>query len=183
MKIQPTLETARLMLRPFTSADAPEVKRLAGDRAIASTTLSIPHPYEDGMAEAWIVTHRKEYESGKLANFAIVLRSDGALVGAIGLKIVAEHSNAELGYWIGKPFWNQGYATEAAEAVLRFAFEELDLNRVCASHVKRNPASGRVMKKIGMTHEGCRRQHVLHWGVFEDLELYGILKSDFGKNL
>jgi len=179
MKGLPTIETDRLLLRPFTLADAPDVQRLASERDIASTTLNIPHPYEDGMAEQWIEAHEERYEKGELANFAVVLRSDDSLIGSIGLSINQQHAYAELGYWIGKPYWNRGYCTEAAEAVVRYGFEVLGLKRICACHFKRNPASERVLRKIGMTHEGCLRQHVKKWGVFEDLEQYGILKSGY----
>ena len=99
-----TLTTERLVLRPFTLADAPEVQRLAGDRDVASTTLRIPHPYKEGMAEEWIGTHAEKYASGKGLSLAITLRSPGTLVGAVGLEICKEHSRAELGYWIGKPY-------------------------------------------------------------------------------
>ncbi len=179
MNERPTIETRRLTLRPFCLADAPAVQRLAGDRDIASTTQQIPHPYEDGMAEEWIGTHQGHYERGEAITFAIVRRSDNALMGAVGLRIDQQHRHAELGAWIGKPFWNQGYCTEADAAVLRYGFEELGLNRIYAGHFKRNPASGRVMQKIGMAHEGCLRQHIEKWGTFEDLELYGIPKSEY----
>jgi [ribosomal protein S5]-alanine N-acetyltransferase len=88
-------------------------------------------------------------------------------------------NQAELGYWIGKPYWGHGYCTEAAQAVLRYAFSDLAPVRVHASHFTRNPASGRVMQKIGMRHEGCRRQHVKKWDKTEDLEVYGILKLEW----
>ncbi len=179
MKERPTLETARLLLRPFTVADAPEVQRLAGDRDIASTTLNVPHPYEDGMAEQWIGTHQEKYERGELVNFAIVRRADNALMGAIGLRITPQYVHAELGYWLGKPYWNAGYCTEVAHAVVAYGFEVLGLHRLHASHMTRNPASGRVMQKIGMRYEGCSHQHVIKWGVFEDLAIYGILQSEY----
>ncbi len=179
MKEHPIIHTDRLILRPFTLADAPGVQRLAGDRDIAWATPSIPHPYEDGMAEQWISTHQERYERGELVNFAITLRSDKSLIGSIGLSIHQRYERGELGYWVGKPYWNNGYCTEAAKAVVQYAFAELGLNRIHASHLKRNPASGRVMQKIGMVYEGCQRQGVLQWGVFEDLELYGMLKSDY----
>ena len=89
------------------------------------------------------------------------------------------HANAEMGYWIGKPYWNRGYGTEAAGGVLRYAFEQLGLNRVYAAHFRRNPASGRIMQKIGMTYEGCLRQHIKKWDTFEDMEYYGILRSEY----
>jgi RimJ/RimL family protein N-acetyltransferase len=180
MTKQPELRTERLFLRPFTVADAPVVQQLAGDRDIASPTLNIPHPYEDGVAEGWISTHQQQLEAGKSVTFAIVLRKDGALIGSISLmEIDRQYEHAELGYWIGKPYWNSGYCTEAAEAILHYGFAVLDLNRIHAYHFGRNPASGRVMEKIGMTREGCRRQHVKKWGAFEDLEMYAILKDEY----
>jgi ribosomal-protein-alanine N-acetyltransferase len=177
--VQPTLETIRLILRPFDLSDASRVQLLAGDEAIASTTLNIPNPYEDGVAEAWIATHQKGFENGELVNFAIILRTTNELIGTIGLVIQQEHNRAELGYWIGKPYWNQGYCTEAAWEVIRYGFERLSLNRVHAMHLSRNPASGKVMRKIWMRHEGTRRKHILKWGIFEDVELYGILREEF----
>jgi RimJ/RimL family protein N-acetyltransferase len=175
----PKLLTERLLLRPFTLDDAPAVQQLAGDHDIASNTLNIPHPYEDGMAEEWIGTHQEGFDRGELANFAIVRWQDNALIGAIGLGIHAAYGRAELGYWIGKPYWGQGYCTEAAEAMLDYGFAGLGLNRIYAQHMSRNPASGRVMAKIGMTHEGRLRQHVKRWDAFEDLETYGILRSEY----
>jgi len=182
MTERPTLETIRLILRPFTLADAPEVQRLAGDRAIASTTLSIAHPYEDGMAERWISRHQDAFEQGTQYSFAITRRVDGALLGAIGLHPTPAHRHAELGYWIGVPYWNQGYTSEAAAAVLGYAFTVLRLHRVFAKHVTRNPASGRVMQKIGMTYEGTLRGHTLKWDVFEDVAVYGILAGEWAES-
>ena len=175
----PELRTGRLLLRPFTLADAPTVQRLAGERDVASTTLNIPHPYEDGMAEEWISTHQSRFEEGKSVTFAIVLRKGGALIGAISLENSQRHENAGLGYWIGKPHWSNGFCTEAASAVLTYGFVTLGLNRIHAPYLSRNPASGRVMEKIGMTYEGCQRQHVKKWSVFEDLKMYAILKSEY----
>ena len=101
------------------------------------------------------------------------------LVGAIGLNIERRFNQAELGYWIGKPFWNRGYATEAAIAVIRFGFASLDLNRIASRHFSRNPASGRVMQKAGLRHEGTARQSMIKWGKYEDLQLYAILREDW----
>ena len=175
----PAIETKRLRLSPFTLDDAGEVQRLASDRDIASTTLHMPHPYENGMAEQWISTHREKYEKGEEVNFAITHREKGFLIGAIGLNIIRQHERAELGYWIGKPYWNQGYCAEAGQAVLRYGLEALGLNRICAYHYKRNPASGRVLRKIGLKYEGCLKQHIKKWGKFEDCETYGILRSEY----
>ena len=145
----PILETPRLELRRFEMADAKEIQRLAGDSRIADTTLRIPHPYEDGMAEAWIA-HQAE-TAGPLTELvlAIVRKEDSALLGAIGLAGITG-TEAELGYWVGVPYWNRGYCSEAGLAVLEYAFFALRLQRVHADHFKRNPASGRVMEKLGM---------------------------------
>ena len=179
MTEHPTLETKRLLLRPFTLTDAPEVQRLAGDRDIAATTLNIPHPYEDGMAEEWIGTHQERFDKEERAIFAITHGKQGYLIGSIGLTIAKEFDSAEIGYWIGKPYWNQGYCTEAAHAALKYGFEVLELNRIHASHITRNPASGRVMQHIGMKHEGRRRQHTKKWGNYDDMEMYAILRSEY----
>ena len=193
MNSQPTLTTERLLLRPFCLADAPGVQRLAGDYEIAATTLGIPHPYEDGVAEAWIGTHREGYERGELASFAVVLArnvrgesaaaemaaAERALLGSISLHIRQQHARAEVGWWIGVPYWNQGYCTEAARALLHYGFETLGLNRIQGRHLARNPASGRVMIKIGMRYEGTMRQAVCKWGVFEDVKLYAILTNEY----
>ncbi len=178
-KSRPTLETGQLILRPFTLADAPRVQALAGERAIAAATLHIPHPYEDGVAEEWIETHQEKFEKDEEIVFAVTLKADSSVIGAIGLVLNPPDENAELGYWIGKPFWNRGCATEAATAVLHHAFTSLRLHRVHARLWKRNAASARVLQKIGMKFEGCQREHVKKWNAFEDVELYGMLRADF----
>ena len=175
----PTIETSRLKLRSFDLEDASDVQRLAGMREIADTTVNIPHPYEDGMAEQWIASHKKEYEAGTNVVFAVVLRESMKLIGAIGLTIDRSAQKGELGYWIGRSFWGRGYCTEAATAVLDYGFMALGLNRISAGHFARNPASGRVMEKIGMIVEGTARQDMIKWGNYEDLVLYGILRNEW----
>ncbi len=175
------LTTPRLLLRPFNLEDAPAVQELAGEWDVAATTGTIPHPYPDGAAEEWIERHREICDRGDSAVFAIVVAGDGSLVGAIGLEIDKANRQAELGYWIGKPHWGQGYGTEAARRVLRYAFEELALNRVYGLHMTKNPASGRVMEKLGMKREGTLRQALFRWKKFEDLEVYAMLREEWGR--
>jgi RimJ/RimL family protein N-acetyltransferase len=181
MEQRKRIETERLVLRPFNLDDALEVQHLAGNRAIADTTLNIPFPYEDGMAEEWIGTHEEQFKDGKGVTFAVILRDSSQLVGAIGITN-KEHDRGEMGYWIGQPYWNQGYATEAAQAIVAYGFGELTLNKISATHLVRNPASGRVMEKAGMGYEGCSPQHVKKWGHYEDMAFYGILGDDFRKD-
>jgi [ribosomal protein S5]-alanine N-acetyltransferase len=173
------LQTDRLRLRRFEKRDALAVQRLAGAAEVADTTLLIPHPYPDGAAEGFIESTHADWEKGEQYVFAITLHATGELCGSIGLKVSAKHERGELGYWIGVPFWNHGYCTEAGRAVLKFAFEELKLNTVGAHHFVRNPASGCVLQKLGMKYEGRLRQHVKKGDRFEDLECYSTLKSEW----
>ena len=175
----PTLETERLILRPFTPEDAPAVYELVKEWDVASTTLNIPHPYELGMADSWIRSHTISAAAGDGFTLALIERTSGALIGSIGLRLSPPHDRGELGYWVGRPYWGRGYVTEAAAAVMKHGFEALGLNRIEAHHLTRNPASGRVMQKLGMTWEGRARQHVKKWGEYEDVEAYSILRRDY----
>lgn len=172
---QPVLTTARLVLRPFNLADAAAVQRLAGAPEVASTTLNIPHPYEDGMAEEWIGTHATQFQEGGIITYAVTLRDEGLVIGVVSLGVAARHRHAELAYWMGLPYWNRGYTTEACAALVEYGFSVLALHRITAMHFTRNTASGRVMQKVGMEHEGTLRQHFLKGDGFEDVEVYGLL--------
>jgi ribosomal-protein-alanine N-acetyltransferase len=179
MAAQTIIRTERLTLRPFRLEDAGEVRSLAGSRAIADTTARVPHPYEEGMAEEWIRTHGRLFRAKKAVIYAITRTDTGRLVGAIGLELHMANERAEIGYWIGRRYWNRGYATESAEAMLMYGFTELGLNRIYAHHFRRNPSSGKVMQKIGMKREGLLRKHFKKGERFEDLVFYGILREEF----
>jgi ribosomal-protein-alanine N-acetyltransferase len=173
---QPSLQTARLLLRPFCLQDVEDLVRLAGDRHVAATTLRIPHPYREQDAVDFISSCQPDFEQGLGARFAITVRDE--LCGAVGPHVERAHKHAELGYWIGVPQWGLGYATEAAAAVIRYGFGTLDLHRIHASVLAGNPASARVWLKVGMRLEGRLRGHVRKWEKFYDLECYGILRSN-----
>ncbi len=175
----PVIATERLILRPFALDDAPEVQRLAGAREIAEVTANLPHPYPDGAAELWIATHAPTFDSGRGIVEALTLRTTGALIGAISLSVEPKHERAELGYWLGVPYWGHGYCTEAARALVDYGFGEMGLRRIYARHFGSNPASGRVMQKVGMLLEGVLREHALKWGRVEDDVYYGLLRSDW----
>ncbi|ANY71364.1 GNAT family N-acetyltransferase [Paenibacillus ihbetae] len=179
MKELPTIQLERLTLRPFDLKDAPVVKELAGDPYIAETTLYIPHPYEYGMAEEWIKTHAVNYHEGRSLELAIVHTVEQHIIGAICVGYNRKFDHGELAYWIGKAYKNNGYCTEAARGIISYAFEQLELNRVYARYLGKNPASGKVMEKLGMKYEGTLRQHVKKCGKYEDLIYYGLLKNEF----
>src|SRR5882672_2903323 len=198
------LRTARLLLRSLDREDIPAIVRLAGARAISSMTANIPHPYTEQDGRDFLARVSEEFRTGLSVSFAICVSPGRELCGAVGLNITPAHQRAELGYWIGVPFWGNGFATEAATAVTAFGFETLHLNRIYAFHFAgtgagctrrrhsagfgasatcspplKNDASKRVLEKIGMRHEGRSRGHVKKWDRFVDLENYGLLKSEF----
>jgi RimJ/RimL family protein N-acetyltransferase len=175
----PELSTGRLKLRGFTLDDVPVVAKLCGEWEIAATTAHIPHPYDESMAEEWIGTHQGAFENEEAVTFAITRVEDNRVVGAIGLQLIKSHRGAEVGYWVGKPYWNRGYATEATMAVIAYGFEQLNLNRIQARHMTKNPPSGRVMEKAGMTYEGTLRQSIYRWSSYEDAALYSILQEEY----
>jgi [ribosomal protein S5]-alanine N-acetyltransferase len=175
MRITATLETARLKIRPYAEADISELVPLIGAREVAATTGRIAHPYTMEHAKQFLAKIEVDPE----VRMAITLRADGALIGGIGLRIVEQHRHAELGYWLGVPYWGKGYATEAAREMLRYGFEDLRLHRIFASYFKGNDASRRILEKLGMRYEGCQREHVRKWDHVFDLELYGLLRRDW----
>lgn len=177
MTVFPALDTKRLRLRAFTLEDAADVRRLASEKTVADTTLRIPHPYPDGAAETWIATHVELYEHDKMLQLAITLREDSALIGSIGLEINRAHHYAELGYWIGVPYWGKGFATEAARAVVTHAFDAMQLHRVFAHHMVHNTASGKVLENLGMKHEGVLREHIFKEGRYIDIALCGMTRQ------
>lgn len=178
MNEAPSLHTDRLVLRAFTVDDAPAVQLYAGRKEISDTTLTIPHPYPDGAAEMWIKTHRTAWELRSHLTYAIVT-TEGELVGCIGMALTFDHQRAELGYWIRTESWGQGYATEAAEALMAFGFTHLHLHRIQAHHFERNPQSGRVMQKIGMRFEGLMRDAIRKGARFENTAMYAILVDEW----
>jgi ribosomal-protein-alanine N-acetyltransferase len=173
-----TLFTDRLVLRPFEPTDAAVVEALAGEAEVARTTY-LPHPYPPGGAVPWIAAGLEASARGQKYPFAVVRRLDDQLMGCMALRVDLEHRRGELAYWMGRPYWGQGYATEAGARVVASAFEEQGLNRVMAHAMHRNRASTRVMEKLGMVYEGTLRQDIYHWGAFEDMDVYGLLRADY----
>lgn len=179
MNLTLRLETERLILRALTPEDAPRIAELAGAREISLTTMTVPHPYTHDDAVDFINGARHAMIQDEQATFAITLKPQGAMIGCIGVGNDRRHQRGELGYWMGVPYWGKGYTSEAARRVVQFAFEDLGLNRVYASYFTHNPASARVMQKIGMTYEGTLRQHYRRWDEYKDAGFYGIIREEY----
>lgn len=179
LSMTPGLETRRLRLRWFVETDLPVLVNLAGRREIADTMISVPYPYTEVYAREWLASARLAEDRGEAFHLAVCERGGDRLVGAIELRAIdREHRQAELSFWIGVEYWGLGYATEAAGRVIRYGFVQLEVNRIYAHHMLRNPASGVVLAKLGMRREGILRQRVRKWGVYEDVALWAILRDD-----
>ena len=179
---QDVLRTSRLVLRPFREEDAEPVSRLLDNYEFYSNTVNIPFPYTLEDAVAFISSRREVYLRGKAVAWAVTEAEGGTLVGCISLDLDRDACSAEMGYWIGIPWWNRGYCTEAAAAVLGYAFAKLGANLVEASHFASNQASGRVMRAAGMRMDAVLRQRVCKDGEFIDLVVYSVTAAEFGRS-
>lgn len=141
------IRTPRLVLRPLEAGDLPEVARLAGDWDIASMTARIPYPYTLTDARQWL----DGLEAGEVVR---AITSDDRLFGLTGYLPAADGRSAEIGYWIGKPYWGNGYATEAASALITYGFAKAGFDMLTCCHFADNLASRRVIAKLGFTSTG-----------------------------
>jgi hypothetical protein len=172
------LETERLLLRPPVLSDAEAIAAAINDQLIAATTLNIPHPYSKQDAVKWIRS-LKERGKTKSLNLSVFLKETGELIGGTGLMDINEkHHRAELGYWCAVRYWGKGFTSEAAVRVMRYGFVELDLVRISAICMVTNPASARVLEKIGMRLEGTCRSEFLKDGRYGDYHHYAILREE-----
>lgn len=179
MNTFPRIETDRLILRGFKLSDSKDVQRLAGHPKVAETTATIPHPYLDGIAEQWISNHNDWFNKGQSIDFAIELKETQQLIGNISLMINKTHHRAEVGYWIGVEYWNNGYCTEALKQVIQYGFQTRNLNKITSRHMHTNPSSGKVMLKAGLKQEGVLQQDHFKDNQFYDLVVYGLLKKNW----
>jgi len=179
LKIHPRIGTERLRLRPYVSDDAAELARHGGDAAIADTMLDWPHPFSAANARSTIAAQAASYQAGRAVHFVVERREEPGLVGGVELaELDDRHRRGALRFWIAKTHWDQRYAREAAGAVLRFGFEELDLHRIDAMRLVRCPRAAAVLRAIGMREEGVLRERVRVGGRWEDVALAAALHGD-----
>ncbi len=141
--------SAQLRFRRLEVSDIPALVQLAGDNEVARWTASVPHPFSESDAKAYVARAQAENR----VVFAVETGADSRLVGC--LRIDAEDGIGEVGYWIGRPYWGRGYATEAAKRAIRFAFEDLGLDALEAEVMQGNAASDRVLEKVGFENRGA----------------------------
>ncbi len=181
MKEFPTLTTQRLILNLPKENDLEDiVLQLNITSEFSENTLNIPFPYKKEDAEFWIKEIvRRGFENETNYTFAIRNIESLKLIGGIGIHTDRKHQKAEVGYWLGKDFWNKGYVSESLKAIIKFGFLNLGLNKIYATHYPHNPASGKVMQKCGMRKEAEMKQEFFKNGKFLDIIRYSILKEDF----
>ncbi len=176
-----TLETERLILRPFAAADAAAVERHVALREVARMTTRIPHPYPAGAAADWIAGHQAAHDDASEYTFCIALKDQPDLpVGAAGLRRV-ERGDYELGYWLAPAVWGRGLATEAARALVVYGFEKLGTEALQSGHFVDNPASGRVLEKAGFAANGIARQWSAARQDFVDCNRYLLTRETWAK--
>lgn len=175
----PTLHTARLRLRPFDDDDAGVLFALHSNAHVLRYWDSPPWT-ERGRAERFIATCRQLAEEGAGTRLAVDRGSDGAFIGWCSLtRWNPDHRSASMGYCFDEEAWGHGYATEAAGAVLQWAFDTLDLNRVQAETDTRNAACARVLEKLGFVREGTLREDCVVDGEVSDSWVYGLLRREW----
>ena len=165
-------------MRPLETGDIPAIQRLAAAREIAINTF-VPHPYPPEAGREFVQKAREQLQAEEAYVFAILEKPSERFVGCMGIHPTPAHHRAEVGYWVGLPYWGRGLATAALRLVIQFGFEELKLNRIAAAHFPHNPASGRVMQKANMRYEGLLRGSIFHHGEYKDEARYAILRADY----
>ncbi len=175
----PGLETERLILRKFEIPDVHDILEYAKDPDVARYTTWEAHKSikdSEGFVK-WVLDRYQKDEAGE---WGIELKETGKIIGSMGfVQLDLINSVGVIGYALGKNYWGKGIITEAVSRLIRFSFEEMNLNRIEAVHIVGNEASGRVMQKVGMVFEGVLRQKMFAKGKFWDVKQYAIVKEDW----
>ena len=179
--IEGPLMTERLSLRSLELSDARRTSLLVGDWEVSRMLAAVPHPYDEAMAKDWIGRARRQLEAGDAYHFAIERREDELVVGTMGL-VRTTASEAELGYWLGRPYWGYGYATEAAGRVIQFAFVGLELDRIVSAPLPSNTASIGVLGKLGFTFQGTEKQEFPAHGQIKEVSCFALTRAEYSAN-
>ena len=176
----PMLPTTRLRLRPFDDADTDALFALQSSAHVLRYWDAPPWS-ERARAQQFVAACRRMAEEGSGARLAVDRSSDGSFIGWCSLtRWNPDHLSASMGYCFDDAAWGHGYATEAARALLQWAFDTLDLNRVQSETDTRNAASARVLEKLGFVREGTLREDCVVNGEVSDSWVYGLIRRDRG---
>lgn len=175
----PHLFTPRLVLKPLHKAQAETLRLLASEPLIAENTATVPVPYTLDVAHAFIEAQEENYRSGASLALGTHLRETGELIGVTSIRFAPRHHSGLLGGWTAAGQRERGYAAESACGLMHFCFTALALYRIGGQCFSRNKASARVMEKIGLAYEGRLQGAFLKNGVYEDMSLFGVVRSDW----
>lgn len=175
----PRLETERLLLRPPHSGDAPAIAEALSDFAVAKNMVAVPYPFSHLDAEAFVADRIAKRAKGEAYSFAVVRKDKPRFIGFCALNL--NDGVYKLSTWLGRPFWNNGYASEAARKVLAFAFHDLRADRIQASWFADSPASGRVLEKLGFEPVEAYRRECLARGGFVICNRTVLRRENFGR--
>ena len=175
----PIIRTSRLLLAALQPEQALALSRLADEPTIAAMTAALPSPYTLEHAQVFIAQTHDQYAAGQTVSLGVHIQATGELTGIVSLRLSMSHHSGNLGYWTGTRYQNQGYACEAAKGLLKHGFKDMNLNRIAGQCFSDNPASARVLEKCGLSYEGCTGEAFLKNGVFKNMLLFSLLRSEY----
>jgi ribosomal-protein-alanine N-acetyltransferase len=175
----PQLETERLILREILASDAEAVFRIRGDYEVTKYNTGAAYERLE-QAEDLIAAMAHGYEEGIELRWGITLKSNNTIIGMCGFNYwIRRDCRASIGYDLARAYWGHGIMTEAIRAIVAFGFERMGLNRIEADADGRNPASARVLEKVGFRREGLQHEQFYDNGTFNDLILFALLRKEF----
>ena len=178
----PRLETERIVMRRVSLDDIDDMYEYAKDATLTKYLTWSPHP-DKAYTFEYVSYLQSRYKSGEFFDWAVTLRDGGKMIGTCGFtRFDFQHNSGEIGYVISSDYHGKGIATETVSEVIRFGFERLGLNRIECKFMIENAASRRVMEKNSMTFEGVYRQGMLVKGIYRDIGVCSILRSEYEKN-
>jgi len=158
----PRIYTNKLILRKLEVEDFPSLIQYANNKNISEVIVNIPHPYQEPNAVFRMTYIVSGFKKKERYCFAISLKENSEMIGEISLHLDKQNNFAELGYWVGEPFWNKGIITEAIEGILKFGFKHISLNLIFASCHEDNIGSQKVLLKNGL-HQKSPKGHVIQF--------------------
>lgn len=179
LKKAPSLYSVRLHLRAMNAGDVNNIQYHVNTEAVCNNLSYTPHPYTMAMAENWMKNINNGMAFGNCCYWSVCNRGTGEFIGSMGLSLFREQEGAEMHYWLGEAFWNQGYCTEAAKRTIIYVFGDLKLHRLQITHRENNIGSRRVIEKCGFVYEGNMRDYLKRFGKFENVLSYSMLSHEF----
>lgn len=173
------LTTERLYLRKISLDDTKTLFNILKDKDVASTTLNLPYPCSLKDCQELIEAYINEQELKKTIRWAITKKEENDVIGVIRLTLNFDFNSGELGFWMGKKYWRNGYTFEATEKVIGFGFNKLNLNRMEAHSMVENNSSINLLNKLGFQREGFHPELVIKWGEYKDVITFGLLKKNY----